>query len=165
MILLHNIGTVAGNSNYNTIEEILASTGPISFDGVYENVWRHRHELVGKDITLFVMGKYVGGDNSFDVGQPLERLCSWAQIHDIMEVTGAKLGWHSWSHPDLTTVPDEVLHEEVTPPTPMDIFAYPYGRFDARVLEAVKEAGFTEAYGVFEGDGSDFQKTRRYLNH
>lgn len=162
MLLLHNIGPIKHNSNYNTIEEILATDEPLSFDGVYMNVYDHWEQLKGRDITLFVMGFYVGGDNSFDTGMPFERFCTWNEIFKMQE-DGAKIGWHSWTHKDLTKLSDEELEREVTPPFPMELFAYPYGRFDERVIKAVKKAGFKEALGVTEGDNSQFQKLRKYL--
>lgn len=163
MYLLHNIGSIKHNSNYNTIEEILASEGPLSFDGVYKNVYEHRHQLVGKDITLFVTGDYVGKDNSFDVGQRLEKFCDWNEIIEIVKVTKAKLGWHSWSHRDLTKLTQDEIRKEVTPPFMMAFFAYPYGKFNENVLNAVEDYGYWDAYSVTQGNGSQYQLTRKYL--
>ena len=110
------------------------------------------------------MGDYVGGDNSFDFGQPYEMLCSWEQIDELVKDYGCKLGWHTWSHPDLTKMDNfEEILNEVTPPRRMKYFAYPYGRFDKTVVEAVEMAGFKEAYSVHQGDGSEFKRNREYL--
>lgn len=163
MYLLHNIYPTKHNSNYNTIEEILASEGPISFDGVYRSVYKYRHRLVGKDITLFITGDYVGKDNSFDEGQPLEKFCDWNEIMEIVKVTGAKLGWHSWSHSDLTKLDLYEVKREMTPPFPMDYFAYPYGKFDDVALVAAKALGYKRAYSVTQGNGSQYQLNRKYL--
>lgn len=160
--LCHNIGEKI-NSNYNTLDEILACDGPISFDGVYSNVYENWDKIKHKDITLFVMGDYIGKDNSFDVGQPLERLCGIQEIL-AMKKDGAKLGWHSWSHRDLTTLNDEELKKELMCPQVFQkTFSYPYGKFDDRVIQAVKDAGFEDAWSVTEGDNSRFQKLRHYL--
>lgn len=161
MILLHNVGPKI-NSNYNTLEEILSSEGKLSFDGVYRNVFDSFEAFKERDITLFVMGNYIGKDNSFDVGMPLERLCTMNEIM-LMASNGAKIGWHTWSHRDLTKLSDEELEKEVTPIFPMKYFAYPYGKFNDMVIEAVKKAGFEEAWSVTEGDDSQFQRLRRYL--
>lgn len=160
MILAHNIGEKI-NSNYNTLEEILSCDEPISFDGIYRNVYESWEKISNKNITLFVMGDYIGKDNSFDVGQPLEKLCT---LSEILEMKGAKLGWHSWTHRDLTTLSDDEIRMELTAPVMFKrYFAYPYGKFNDRVVELVKEAGYQEAYSVTEGDNSQFQKLRRYL--
>lgn len=163
MILLHNIGPRV-NGNYNTREEILACDEPLSFDGVYLSVWENADVLIGKNVTLFVMGDHVGKDNSFDVGMPFERYCDWNQIMDLVSGFGCKLGWHTRSHPDLTKVDDERLMFEVTPPFPMEHFAYPYGKLDARVMAAVERAGFKDAYSVHDGGTGRFDILRRYLN-
>lgn len=170
MYLLHNIGE-RRNSNYNTIEEILALPNdvPISFDGLYANVHEHAMRLKGRDITIFVCGNHTGGDNSFDAncGMPnfkLEKFCDWNQIVDFCEITGAKLGWHSWTHRNLTELSDEELVKELTPPFPMKWFAYPYGNVDDRVAKMVMEMGYLDAWSVTQGNGELFQRKRRYLN-
>lgn len=163
MLLCHNIGPRV-TSNYNTREEILASNEPLSFDGVYKNVLRNMDVLDGKDVTFFVMGKYVGKDNAFDVGQPHEEYCTWDEVIYMCGVLKAKLGWHTWSHENLTMLSDSRVIEEITPPFKMDTFAYPFGNTDKRVADLVSQAGFKEAWSVFQGDGTIFQRKRRYLN-
>lgn len=166
MILLHNIGALK-HPNYNTISRILGSEGPISFDGVYRNVYSHMptlEELKGKRrIILFVMGDYVGADNTFDSKMPRERFCDWPEIVELCQFTGAELGWHTWGHPDLTKLSDDEIRMEVTPPFQMDYFAYPYGAVDSRVANIVQAAGFKEAWSVHQGDGSPMQQNRSYL--
>ena len=163
MLILHNISRDKHNSNYNTPQEVEQSEGPLSFDGVYYNVYLNQGLLEGRDVTLFVMGDYVGKTNKFDIGQPLERYCDWNQIMELVEIYNCRLGWHSWSHRDLTTLSEQEILKEVIPPIPMDVFAYPYGKFNDKVIEAVKIAGFKEAYSVTEGDGSEYQRLRAYL--
>jgi peptidoglycan/xylan/chitin deacetylase (PgdA/CDA1 family) len=67
---------------------------------------------------------------------------------------GWELDAHSVTHPDLTRVSNERLAHEVagsrralqqTFGAPVDFFAYPYGRQDARVRAAVRRAGFLAA--------------------
>jgi peptidoglycan/xylan/chitin deacetylase (PgdA/CDA1 family) len=187
MKLLHNIGVSPSgdpriSSNYNTREEILACDEPLSFDGVYLNVWENRDILKGKDVTLFVMGAYVGKDNSFDAGMPLERYCTWEQILELVDDYGCKLGWHTETHPDLTALPSHsdlpgmAVIKEVMPPAaivddagnerpfPKKVFAYPYGRFNNEVKKIVELCGYDEAWSVTQGDGSRFAKVRTYLN-
>lgn len=162
--LLHNIGAKV-NENYNTIEEILATSlnETLTFDGVYRNVFENRHLLKGRNIILFVTGAYVGKDNSFDAPMPLEQFCTWDEIMQIATETGASIGWHTWTHRDLTTLSEEEIRKELTPPFPMDFVAYPYGKFDDRVLRIAQEFGYTFGYSVHQGDDSQFQKKRSYL--
>jgi peptidoglycan/xylan/chitin deacetylase (PgdA/CDA1 family) len=67
-------------------------------------------------------------------------------------------GWeidaHTFSHPDLTTVGDAQLRHEVadsravirrTYGVPVNFFCYPAGRYDDKVIAAVRAAGFLAA--------------------
>jgi len=151
--LAHNIGT-ENHSNYNTIEQILACQEPIGFDGIYRNVYENRHILKGKTGIFFVMGDYMGGDNRFDLAYvpKLEQYCTWDEVIEMLEeLPNFHLGWHTYSHPDLTTLDREAIMREITPPFPMETFAYPYGRYNDLVVQCVKEVGYKLAYSVTQG--------------
>ena len=152
MRLAHNIGTEV-HSNYNTRRQILDCREPIGFDGIYMNVYENRDVLVGKSGIMFVMGDYVGKDNGFDLANVprLEKYCGWREIHELVTDYDFELGWHTWSHPDLTTLGRDAIMREIIPPTQMRFFAYPYGRYNDLVLECVKEAGYEAAYSVTQG--------------
>lgn len=164
--LLHNIGDTK-NSNYNTREEVLACNDILTFDGVYKNVIENRDTWLGKIVIFFVMGDYAGKDNSFDLPNvpKLEEYCTIEEIKKLVETTGGEIGWHTWSHPDLTTLTKEEIMKEITPPFPMKSFAYPYGRYNDLVIECVKEAGYERAFSVNQTDGTQWTIPRPYLNH
>ena len=128
-------------------------------------MYDNRDLLIGKKVILFVMGDYIGKDNSFEnvkEGLPLEKYCTQKQLDQLVAM-GCELAWHTWSHRDLTTLTKEEIIKEITPPVPMKKLAYPYGRFNSEVLEAVREVGFEEAFSVTQGDNSQFQRTREYV--
>lgn len=169
MYLLHNISPLRLNSNYNTIEEIQRSTGPISFDGVYTSVMSYTNELQGRDIVLFPMGAFVGKDNLFDLGQPLSYFCTWNEVKWLAQRLNARIGYHSWSHPDLTTLSDDEAYREICAPqvsgVKFDLFAYPHGRVNDRIADLVRAAGYDDAYCAGpHGNGSRYQRKRSYLN-
>lgn len=167
--LLHNIGPRI-SSNYNTREEILALPKdiPLTFDGIYLNVFENRDILLDRDVTLFIVGSTIGGDNTFDLPNlnppKLEKYCDWIQLFLLRDKYGCKFGYHSLSHLALDSLNDDELTKEMMPPMKMDAFAYPAGIFNERVIAKAKELGYKEAYSVTQGDGSQFQKKRRYLN-
>lgn len=165
MILLHRIGKRI-NSNFNSIEEILElpKRTPLSFDGIYRENLEFFPLIKDRDVTLFVMGKYVGCNNSFDAGQPYAEFCTWPEIERLSTEFGFEVGYHSWSHRDLTQLSDFEVQLEVIPPLPMRSFAYPYGNVDERVARIVQRCGYQCAYSVTQGDDSQFQLKRRYLN-
>jgi peptidoglycan/xylan/chitin deacetylase (PgdA/CDA1 family) len=90
-------------------------------------------------------------------------------------------GWevdaHTISHPDLTTLDDSQLQQEVAGSrqqirqqygVPVDFFCYPAGRFDDRVIAAVKAAGFvgatTTQLGLAKPDEDPYQLPRVRVN-
>lgn len=163
MLLLHNISRNKTGRRYCTPDDVLSCNQPISFDSVHYNVYLNQGVLENKDVTLFVTGDFVGLDNSFDEGQTLERLCDWNQIMDLVTIYGCKLGWNTWSYRDLTTLSDKEIIYEVQPPFPMRYFAYPFGKYDDRVLEIVKAMGYEKAYSIIDTDGTDFTIPRKRL--
>ena len=71
-----------------------------------------------------------------------------------MSASGMEIASHSWNHADLTKVRDNVLKKEVEVSkleleriigTEVSSFAYPYGLFEDRTIEALKKAGYTKA--------------------
>jgi hypothetical protein len=170
LTLLHNIGT-ANHSNYHTLEKVKNSTDPLGFDGIYYNVYENQQVLEGKTGIFFVMGNYVGKDNTFDLPNvpKLEKYCTWEHVEEMCDKYDFEIGWHTYSHPDLTTLSKEEILKEITPPKPMKYFAYPYGRFNDLAIECVKEVGFEYAWSVTQGctDESDpdyrFKIFRNYL--
>ena len=163
MILLHQIGNVKGNSNFNTIEQIKACKDSLSFDGIYESVLHHVDDLVGKDIILFFSGEHLGKDNSFDKDQPLTKFCDIDQVLWLQKKLNCKLGYHSYSHRDLSTLNESELINEINPPMSLDLFAYPYGRYNDLVINLLKEFGYKDAWSVTQGDDTPFKRKRRYL--
>lgn len=170
MVLAHNIGEIQ-HSNYHTRAQVKECYDPIGFDGIYKNVYDNMDVLVNKSGVFFVMGNYVGKDNTFDLANvpQLEKYCTWDEIIEMTKKLDFKIGWHTWSHPDLTTLSNEEIIKEITPPFPMDYFAYPYGSYDDRVIELVKGAGYKLAYSVTQGSTNyndpnhNFKIYRRYL--
>ena len=170
MVLVHNIGTEK-HSNYHTREQIIASTQPLGFDGIYKNVYDNQDVLQNKSGVFFVMGDYLGGDNAFDLAHvpKLEQYCTMEQIQEMCTKYNFEVGWHTWSHPDLTKLTEDEVMREVTPPFEMRYFAYPYGLFNDMVINCVKRAGYQKAWSVTQGSQNpneqdyDFKLYRPYL--
>jgi len=170
MVLAHNIGDI-NHSNYHTRKQVKECFDSIGFDGIYKSVYDNMDVLMNKSGIFFVMGDYIGKDNSFDLANvpKLEQYCTWDEIIHMTKLFDFKIGWHTWSHPDLTTLSESDIIKEITPPFAMDYFAYPYGRFNDKVVELVKKVGYKMAYSVTQGtmDLNDpnynYKIYRRYL--
>lgn len=174
MKVLHQIGDRTNGGNFNSLEEILAYDGPISFDGVYMSVYENYPALFGKDITFFFCYQHLGKDNSFDVGQPLSQFCNWVQILEMVNYLDAKVGFHGQNHlrcPGLEYIASEIaapwfliqwLDERKLP----KILAWPYGDVNDECAKIAEEMGYDEAWSVFPkgDDSSPFRKNRTSLN-
>jgi peptidoglycan/xylan/chitin deacetylase (PgdA/CDA1 family) len=80
----------------------------------------------------------------------------WAAVQQL-QAAGMCIGSHGATHRELTRCTDEELAREVTDSRqqissrlkiPVRHFSYPWGRFDARVLRAVRKAGYQTAAAV-----------------
>ena len=138
----------------------------VTFDDAFQSVENavpilERFELPA---TIFVCS------NLADSGQPLRvaELEGVTSLEDRATLTwkwfrsrgGAGLieaGSHAVSHPHLTRLSDAELREELQASKaaiedalkrPCELFAYPYGEHDARVREAVREAGYAAAFSA-----------------
>jgi peptidoglycan/xylan/chitin deacetylase (PgdA/CDA1 family) len=78
----------------------------------------------------------------------------------MLIAAGWELASHSLTHPDLTSLEDRSLSREVTRSraalrsrfgVPVDFFCYPAGRHDARVIRAVRRAGYLGATTTIDG--------------
>lgn len=112
----------------------------------------------GFGATMFVPTGFVGGTADWDraFGAPAP-LMSWQQL-DAIAKAGIEIGAHTISHPRLAGLTDvqAIVHEVVTSRTVLKArydqsiatFAYPYGDYDARVENVVKDAGFAAAVTI-----------------
>jgi peptidoglycan/xylan/chitin deacetylase (PgdA/CDA1 family) len=81
----------------------------------------------------------------------------------LLIAAGWEIDVHTFRHPDLTQVSASRLRREVAGArtwiqgvfgVPADFFCYPYGRYDARVVAAVRRAGYLGAETEQRGDAS-----------
>jgi peptidoglycan/xylan/chitin deacetylase (PgdA/CDA1 family) len=163
MRLAHNIGNEA-HSNYHTREAILACQEPIGFDGVYRNVYENQDILEHKSGIMFVMGNFMGGNNQFDLEHvpKLEAYCTLSEVKQLCGLYEFEIGWHTWSHRDLTTLSDREVIQEITSPFQTKYLRYPYGNYDDRVVELVKQAGYEKAYSATQGVRNEFAHDAQY---
>jgi peptidoglycan/xylan/chitin deacetylase (PgdA/CDA1 family) len=137
------------------------------------DAWHHGGKLPRKPIVLSFDDGYEG--HVRDALPILER-AGWPGVlnltlHNLPDIGGTKGarrliagGWeidsHTLTHPDLTTLPDAALRRELRDSRarierllgqPADFFCYPSGRYDARVIAAVRAAGYRAATTVAPG--------------
>jgi peptidoglycan/xylan/chitin deacetylase (PgdA/CDA1 family) len=129
----------------------------LTFDDGYADIAKYAlpalHEH-GFQAVVFLPTALLGGANPWD-GEPLmnrEQAIEWAG-------RGIEFGAHGRKHPDLTRLSPDELEEEIASSArdlcallgrPAVSFAYPYGRCDERVQQAVSRH-FAMAFGINEG--------------
>ena len=114
----------------------------LSFDDAFENFATEAWPLLsaaGLPVTVFVVSGRCAKDNRWgelpQKGIPTLPLLDWESLAQLAE-DGVELGAHSRTHPDLRSVPEDQLdeelgacREEISKRTGQDptSFAYPYG--------------------------------------
>jgi len=123
----------------------------ITFDDSYKEQYQYAFPLLKKYgfvATFFVITSWVGQADAL----------SWAEIKEMSEA-GMAIGSHSVTHPHLDTLSDENLKNEVENSKKVleenlgktiDFIAYPAGFYNDRVIQAVKNAGYIGAVGVYK---------------
>lgn len=149
----------------------------ITFDDAFKNVLDvalpilRRH---GFTATVFVPTEHVGKPAPWIMrpGLPHLPLMGWAELAEL-GAHGFDIQSHSCTHPFLTSLPAEELEREVTASRreieqrlgrPADLFCYPYGDLDDRVIDVLRRHGcrgaVTLEFGV-NRPGSDPLRLRR----
>jgi peptidoglycan/xylan/chitin deacetylase (PgdA/CDA1 family) len=111
----------------------------------------------GCGATVFVLPGLLDGQNDWDPLGPRKRLLGKRDILKAAAVEGIEIGSHGLTHVDLTRADDETLRAEVAESrallsdlvgAPVQGFCYPYGALDQRVLDTVRDAGYSYACAI-----------------
>jgi len=148
----------------------------VTLDQVYAS-WRHGAALPPHPIVVTFDDGY---RSIFTSAFPVLRRRGWAAVLNLeveneskpwglsprrvraLVAAGWELASHTLTHPDLTTLSPDALRREVAGSrerlrrqfgTPVNFFCYPAGRYDERVVTAVRRAGYHGATTVRSGLG------------
>jgi peptidoglycan/xylan/chitin deacetylase (PgdA/CDA1 family) len=130
----------------------------ITFDDGYTNVLENaaptlaRHRFIA---TQFLVAGLLGENNRWDVeiGEVPASLMDARQVREWLAL-GHDIGAHTLTHPHLTRLPAEAAREEISASKKKleDLFSrqirhfcYPYGEYDERIIDLVREAGYATA--------------------
>ena len=136
----------------------------ITFDDAYKDVFENALPVLKTynfKAIIFVPVALVGEYNKWDfeklnVKKPV---ASWEDIKNALK-EGFEIGSHAMSHAPLSTLDNKSLKQEVELSkkiledklgVEITTFCYPYGDYDDRVIDAVKEAGYKLAFSVNSG--------------
>jgi peptidoglycan/xylan/chitin deacetylase (PgdA/CDA1 family) len=134
----------------------------LTFDDGYADFVEHAVPLLLRyehSATVFVLPGRLGGGNEWDELGPRKALLTEEGIR-AAAAAGMEIGSHGLVHQDLTRTADGVLADEVrgsrdrlreiTGKAP-EGFCYPFGKVDARVVNAVAAAGYGYGCAVSPG--------------
>ncbi len=128
----------------------------ITFDDGYVDNLIAWEELQKRDMraTWFIVSGSIGREPAWATdGRPAGRLLNTTELR-AMQATGMEIGSHTVSHARLTEVNDQEMHTELLESkttledalgNKVTSFAYPYGAWDRRCVNAVREAGYRAA--------------------
>ena len=125
----------------------------ISFDDVWQSQYVTAAPLLRKygfTATFFVWVRAVGRPHHM----------SWDEIREL-DAQGMEIGCHTLTHLILPKLKDDgKLRSEIVAARdliaahlrhPVTSFAYPFGQYDERVVQAARDAGFTSARSTWPG--------------
>ncbi|MET9951091.1 polysaccharide deacetylase family protein [Streptomyces sp. NPDC006339] len=134
----------------------------LTFDDGYADFLESAVPLLrrhGFTATVYVLPGRLGGDNAWDADGPRKPLLDEDGIRRAA-AAGMEIGSHGLRHVPLTDADDATLAaetrqsreliEEITGDR-VDGFCYPYGSVDARVVRAVRKAGYAYACAIDPG--------------
>jgi peptidoglycan/xylan/chitin deacetylase (PgdA/CDA1 family) len=142
----------------------------LTFDDGYRDMYTNVYPLLQRlhmVATFFVVPGFLG----------TTRYLTWKQVED-MSRHGMDVEAHTMTHPDLTLVSAAQARDEIARSrqllqsrlhTAVQVFAYPYGDYNAAVLRDVRVTGYSAAFtthqGWIESSAGMLTLPRVYANH
>lgn len=147
----------------------------ITFDDGYKHLKDTLLKLIENYNTkpiLFIPTLYIGETNSWDYSHIADKVEHFDKS-DIQELSqaGVIIGSHTHSHKSLTSINDSEMNNELTKSknileditgSAITTLSYPFGHFNQKIGERVKEAGYSNAFTMrfpFSND-TDFNRGR-----
>lgn len=140
------------------------NTVALTFDDGLENFYHLAFPILqryGFSATVFLVSDFVGKTTAWDYHT--RNHLTWQQIAELA-AAGIEFGSHSASHKDLRDLDDEELSYELYGSKgfleqklgcPVKYVSYPFGRYNRRVIQFSRKAGYVNAYGLARTD-NDF---------
>jgi peptidoglycan/xylan/chitin deacetylase (PgdA/CDA1 family) len=136
----------------------IGSRFAISFDDGYEGALIYAAQTMrefGCSAIQFIVADRLGQCNEWDLGRDsaMERVMDRTQVQEWLSL-GFEIGAHTLTHAKLTAIPKAAAKNEIAGSkkkledlfgVPVKHFAYPYGVYNNRIAELVREAGFETA--------------------
>lgn len=139
----------------------------LTFDDGYQDNYTYAFPILKKFACKAVIFLVSNTDhNEWDVTQTQEKvfkLMTQAMLGELKESGLIEFGGHTLTHPRLSTLTDQQLHDEIVTDKlkteeklniKLTSFAYPYGDLDERVKKVVHETGYDFAVSTDSGSAA-----------
>ncbi len=151
------------------IRDFDATDVGLSFDDGYASFLDYADPILRNlqlPATIFVLSGYIGEVNRWDYSsrfRPSVHLDE-SQIRELVH-RGYRIGSHAHSHRDLTKLSDAEIRSELRDSKsilqeilnkPVDEICYPFGRYNSRVEELAREAGYRRGWSMEPADDGPF---------
>lgn len=138
----------------------------LTFDDGFLGVYEHATPVLRKlnwEATVFLVSNLIGKRDVWcEAHNPSGATYALMDASHLRELQtqGFRLESHTHNHADLPTLDDAALVAELAASratlqdllgTPVDYLAYPFGRYDERVLKAAQQAGYRAAFSTQPG--------------
>ncbi len=134
----------------------------LTVDDVYDDAYVHAWPVVrerGIPVHLFVVSEFVGQPARWEwsFGRRRARHADAAMLSEML-AGGATLGSHTATHADLTRVDERRLRDELERSRatleerfgrPVTTISWPYGRVNARAVEAARACGYEAGFALY----------------
>ena len=149
----------------------------ITFDDGFRDTVEHALPVLGQHkfcAIQFLVAGLLGKTNKWQqpAGDITESLMDEVQVREWL-AAGQRIGSHTQTHPRLTQIPPEQAKEEIVASRKLledrfgvaiEHFCYPYGEWNERVRDLVKEAGYrtacTTVTGINQDEASPYELKR-----
>lgn len=171
---------LAAGFRFVTVAELvrLAAGGPpppglaaVSFDdGMRNNLTRAMPILseLGIPATVYVPSGWLGGTSPWISPGADGEILNEDELRDVARA-GWEIGAHTVTHADLSALDYAHCRQEIDGSRdalqqitgmPVETFAYPFGRYDATAIEAVRDSGLLAAVTTGSGSWDPLELTR-----
>lgn len=135
----------------------------LMFDDGWHSVFTNAYPLLlahGMKISLPLISDAVKGGKARYAGT-VQSYMNQTEVRELITKLGAEVVSHSKTHPFLTKLSDDAIRKELSESKkelerlfglPVNIFVYPYGDYNSRVVELVEETGYLLARSIHRGE-------------